>query len=144
MDAATGLAIITGDFGSKGEAPSLGALTPDLVVLTFGGQRVAASSASLAGDDARPLVMAAIEKSGSGGPVFDRSGALTGLVAPIAEEPKRVAGVALAAPHPIVGPDALRAFLGAGEIAPAAAARLSAGDIAERKKGALLAVFCRR
>ena len=33
-----------------------------------------------------------------GGPVFDRRGALVGLVAPIEGEPKRVAGVALAAP----------------------------------------------
>ncbi len=144
VDEATGLAIIAGDFGSKGEAPRLGALTPDLVVLSFAGRRVAASPASLGGDAARPLVMAAVEKSGSGGPVFDRRGGLIGLVAPIADEPKRVAGVALAAWRPIVGPDPLSAFLGASEADSAASAPLSAGDIAAREKEALLAVFCQK
>jgi hypothetical protein len=144
-DAATGLAIIAGDFAPKAEAPRLSALTQDLVVLSFGGRRVAASPALLSGDDARPAVFAAVEKSASGGPVFDRSGALIGLVAPIAEEPKRVAGVALAAPHAIVGPDALRAFLGAGQGEPSAdGAPLSAGAIAAREQGALLAVFCQK
>ena len=143
-DAATGLAIIAGDFGSKGEAPRLGALTPDLVVLSFAGRRIAASSASLGGDEARPIVFAAVEKSAGGGPVFDRDGALIGLIAPIAEEPKRVAGVALAAWRPIVGPDALSAFLKLDEAAPVATAPLSAGDIAARETAALLAVFCQK
>ncbi len=143
-DEATGLAIIGGDFGSKGEAPRLGALTPNVVVLSFAGRRVEASPASLGGDAARPLVMTAVEKSGSGGPVFDRRGGLIGLVAPIAGEPKRVAGVALAAWRRIVGPDALSAFLGASEANSAASAPLSAGDIAAREKEALLAVFCQK
>ena len=53
-DAATSLAMIAGDFDSKGEAPRFGAPAADLVVLGFAGPRVAASSASLAGDGARP------------------------------------------------------------------------------------------
>ena len=52
-DAATGLAMIAGDFTSNGEAPRLGASTQDLVILGFAGPRLAASSASFTGDEAR-------------------------------------------------------------------------------------------
>jgi peptidoglycan hydrolase-like protein with peptidoglycan-binding domain len=141
-DAATGLMMLAGDFTSPGEAPRFGAPAQDLVVLGFAGPRLAASPASFAGADARPAVIAAVDKSAGGGPVFDRRGALVGLVAPIADEPKRVAGVALAAPHALITPDAVRAFLGGGEPASGSAAALSAGDIAAREKGALVAVFC--
>jgi hypothetical protein len=54
-DAATGLAIITGDFASKGETPRFGAPAEDLVVLGFSGPRLAASSASFAGGEAGPI-----------------------------------------------------------------------------------------
>jgi peptidoglycan hydrolase-like protein with peptidoglycan-binding domain len=143
-DAATGLVILAGDFASNGGAPQLGSPAQDLVILGFSGPRVAASSASFTGGDARPVVTAAVDKGASGGPVFDRRGALVGLVAPIAGEPKRVAGLALAAPHPLIAPDALRAFLGASEPASEGAASLSAGDIAARERKALVAVFCQQ
>ena len=141
-DAATNLAMIAGDFGPKGEPPRFGARGPDVVVLGFAGPRLAASPASLSGGEARPAIVAAVEASGGGGPVFDRRGALVGLVAPIEGAPKRVAGVALAAPHAVIAPDAIRAFLGASESAPVGAAELSAGDIAAREKEALLALYC--
>jgi peptidoglycan hydrolase-like protein with peptidoglycan-binding domain len=143
-DGATNLAMIAGDFGANGEAPRFGATARDVVVLGFAGPRLAASPASLSGGEARPVVVASIDASAGGGPVFDRRGALIGLIAPIAEEPKRVAGVALAAPHAIIAPDAIRAFLGASESAPAGGAALSAGDIAARERGALAAVFCQK
>ncbi len=143
-EAATNLAIVAGDFTAKGETPRFGAPASDDVVLGFAGPRLTASPASLAGGAARPAVVAAVEMSGGGGPVFDRRGALVGLIAPIAGEPKRVAGVALAAPHAIIGSDAVRAFLGEGESAASDAADLSAGDIAAREKEALVAVFCQR
>ena len=143
-DSATGLAMISGDFDSKGEAPRFGAPAPDLVVLGFAGPRVAASAASLAGDTGRPVVVAALETSAGGGPVFDRGGALVGLVAPIVDEPKRIAGVALAAPHAIIAPEVVRAFLGAGESVPAGPAALSAGEIVAREKDALVAVLCEK
>jgi hypothetical protein len=144
-EAATGLAMIAGDFTANGEAPRLGASTQDLVILGFAGARLAASPASFTGDEARPVVTAAVDKGASGGPVFDRRGALVGLVAPIAGEPKRVAGLALAAPHRLIASDALRAFLGAGEpTSEEAAASLSAGDIAARERKALVAVFCQK
>jgi peptidoglycan hydrolase-like protein with peptidoglycan-binding domain len=141
-DAATGLVILAGDFASNGGAPQLGSPAQDLVILGFSGPRVAASSASFSGGEAAPVVTAAVDKGASGGPVFDRRGALVGLVAPIAGEPKRVAGLALAALHPLIAPDALRAFLGASEPASEGAASLSAGDIATRERKALVAVFC--
>jgi peptidoglycan hydrolase-like protein with peptidoglycan-binding domain len=143
-DAATGLVILAGDFASNGGAPQLGSPAQDLVILGFSGPRVAASSASFSGGDARPVVTAAVDKGASGGPVFDRRGALVGLVAPIAGEPKRVGSVALASPHPLIAPDALRAFLGAGEPASERTAALSAGDIAARERKALVAVFCQQ
>jgi peptidoglycan hydrolase-like protein with peptidoglycan-binding domain len=142
-DPATGLAIITGDFASKGEAPRLGAPGQDLVILGFAGQRLAASSASFTGGE-RPVVTAAVDKGASGGPVFDRNGALVGVVARIADAPKRVAGLALAAPHALIASDALRAFLGGSEPASEKSASLSAGDIADREKKAVLAVFCQK
>jgi hypothetical protein len=141
-DAATALAIVVGDFGPNGEAPHFGAPASDVVVLGFAGTRLAASPASLAGGEGRPVVVAAVERSAGGGPVFDRRGGLVGLVAPIAEEPRRIGGVALAAPHAVIAPDAIRAFLGAGEPAPEGAAALSAGDIAGREEQALLAIYC--
>jgi hypothetical protein len=143
-DAGTSLVILAGDFASNGEAPRLGSPAQDLVVLGFDGSRVAASSASFTGGDARPVVTAAVNKGASGGPVFDRSGALVSLVAPIAGEPKRVGSVALASPHPLIAPDALRAFLGASEPTSAQAASFSAGNIAAREKNALVAVFCQK
>jgi hypothetical protein len=143
-DAATGLTMLAGDFASNGGAPRLGSPSQDLVILGFSGPRLAASSASFASDEARPIVTAALEKSAGGAPAFDRTGALVGLVAPLAGEPKRVGGLALAAPHMLIAPDALRAFLGASEPASEGTASLSAGDIAAREREALVAVFCQQ
>jgi Putative peptidoglycan binding domain len=141
-DAGTGLTMLAGDFAATGEAPRLGAPGQDLVLLGFAGERVAASSASFSGGEAQPVLIAAVDKSASGGPVFDRRGALVGLVAPIVDEPKRVAGVALAAPHALIPAEALRAFLGGDEPLSEGGAPLSVGDIAAREKKALVAVFC--
>jgi Putative peptidoglycan binding domain len=140
-DPATGLAILSGDFDGKAEAPRVGALSSDLVVLSASGGRFVANSATLA-SDAPTVAVAPLEKSASGAPAFDRSGALAGLIAPIAGEPKQVSGVALAAPHALIEPEAVGAFLGGGALTPLPSAKLSAGAIAEREKGTVLAVFC--
>ena len=142
-DAATGLAILAGAFEGEAEPPRIGALKPDLVVLSASGERVAANSATLA-SDAPPIAVAPLEKSASGAPAFDRAGSLAGLVAPIADEPKRIAGIALAGPHALIEPQAIGAFLGGGELTPLPSPPLSAGAIAAREKGALLAVSCGR
>jgi hypothetical protein len=143
-DAATGLAILAGDFVSNGGAPRLGPPAQDLVILGFSGPLLAASSASLASDGARPIVTAALDKSAGGAPAFDRGGALVGLVAPTAGEPRRVAGVALAGPHALITEDTLRPFLGDAQPSSDSGAPLSAGDIAAREKKAVVAVFCRK
>jgi len=143
-DPTTGLAILSGDFGARGDPPRLGALKPDLIVLSAAGDVVAANFASLTGDAAKPLVIASLEKGASGGPAFDREGNLAGLVAPIADEPKRIAGVALASRHPLIVPEAIGAFLGGGEMTPEPGAQLSAGAIAAREKDAVVRVFCEK
>jgi len=141
-DAATGLALLAGDFGDRRDPPRLGALKDNLVVLSASGDRLAASPATLGGDAEKPIIVASLDKSGAGSPAFNRDGGLAALVAPIAAEPQRIAGVVIAAPHPIVGPEALKAFLGAVELSPEASAPLSAGAIAAREKTAVVAVFC--
>ena len=141
-DMGTGLAILSGDFGPKGEKPSVGTLEPDLVVLSAAGERIAANSASLMGDKGHPLIVASLEKSAGGGPAFDRQGGLAGLVAPIGGEPKRIGDVALAAPYPLVDAAAIGGFLGGGELTPEPKAPLSAGAIAASRRDSVLAVFC--
>ena len=141
-DAATGLVMLAGEFAVSPQTPHFGEPAQDVVILGFDGLRLAASPASVAGAGARPVVIAAVNKSTGGGPAFDRSGRLAGLLAPIADEPRRVAGVALAAPHALIASETVRAFLGGGESAPVAAAPLSAGEIAAREGQALVAVFC--
>jgi hypothetical protein len=143
-DATSGLALLAGDLAATGEPPRFGAPAQDVVVLSFTGPRLTASSTAIAGDQARPVVTAAVEKSAGGAPVFDRNGGLAGLLAPLADEPERVAGVALAVPHGLIGSEAVRAFLGGGEPASGSAAALSAGDIAARQKAAIVAVFCQK
>jgi peptidoglycan hydrolase-like protein with peptidoglycan-binding domain len=141
-DAKTGLAILSGDFAPEGKPPGLGSLAPDPIALSYGGARLAANSASLRGAPGRPFVLASLEKSASGAPLFDRRGGLVGIIAPIGQDPKRAADVALAAPYPIVEPQAVGAFLGSGELEPVSEP-LSAGALVEREKGAVVPVSCR-
>ena len=142
IDAASGLAVLAGDFGDKSEPPRVGALHDDLVVLSASGAKLAASPATLGGEADKPVIVASLEKSGSGSPAFDRGGDLAGLVAPIAAEPQRIAGVVIAAPHALVGPEALKTFLGSSQPVPESSAPLSAGAIAAREREAVVAVFC--
>ncbi len=140
-DAATGLALLAGDFG-KTTAPQHGALAPDLVVLSADGERLAAVPATLAGG-AQSAVVASLGKSAAGAPVFDRQGGLAGIIAPIADEPKRLGGVALAGPHGLIDAEAIGGFLGGGALTPiAATAPLSVGAIAAREKASVAAVLC--
>lgn len=143
-DAATGLALLSGDFSAGAEPPARGALTSDLVVLSADAARVSAVSAAPSGGGSRAV--AALERSASGAPVFDRSGGLAGVVAPFAEEPKRVGGVALAVPHAMIDAEAIGGFLGGGALIPIAApaAPLSVGAIAARERAAIAPVTCRQ
>ena len=112
------------------------------MTLSADGARITAVSAARSGDGGP--VVAALERSASGGPVFDRSGGLVGVVAPIVEEPKRVGGVPLAVPHAMVDADAIGGFLGGGALIPIAApSPLSAGAIAARESQRTVGVTCR-
>ena len=126
-DAETGLAMIAGDFASNRRSPALGAPVQDLVILGFAGPRLAASSASFAGDGARPVVTAAVDKSASGGPCSIGAGRSSALwrqsrtspgASPASRSPLRT---------PLIAPDALRAFLGGGEPAAEEAASTQRG-----------------
>ena len=140
---ASGLATLVGDFGAVAAKPALGPLSSDLVALSAGAGRVAASPALLAGG-ARPKIVAALEPGAAGGPLFDRAGRLVGLVGPADRPPKRVGEVTLASAWPVIESDAVGAFLGGGaiETAPPPSEPLSAGALAEREKGAVVGVLC--
>jgi peptidoglycan hydrolase-like protein with peptidoglycan-binding domain len=141
-DAASGLSILAGDFAAKGEPPRLGAPGGDLVVLSADGERIAANAATAIGDAGRRTAVASLEKSASGSPAFDRNGGLAGLIAPVADEPRRVAGVPLATPHAMIEAEAIGGFLGGGVLMPAEPQPLTAGAIAEREKGSVVGVLC--
>ncbi len=141
-DTATGLAILSGDFGAKAAAPQRGAPGHDVVVLGSDGDRIAAFPAALTGGLERSVV-AALDRSGTGAPAFDQSGGLVGMVAPVADEPKRVGGVPLAEPHALIAAEAIGAFLGGGALVPIAEpAPLTAGEIAARQARSVMAVTC--
>ena len=148
-DASSGLTLLGGDFGAGAEPPRFGAAFADLVVLSFepgatpGKATLEASVATPTGEGAQAIV-AALAKSASGAPAFDRRGALEALVAPIKGEPKRVAGVALAEPHAVIALDVIARFLGAaGAEAPADAPALGAGDLAREKRASIVTIVCR-
>ena len=76
--------------------------------------------------------------------MFDRHGALAGVVAAIKDEPRRVGAVALAEPHRLIGAEAVSAFLGVAVAAASTqAGSLSVGEIAAGERGALAEVVCR-
>lgn len=141
-DATTGLALLKGDFAAKAGPPPGGALKDDLVALVAEeGSKIAAAPAVLAAGD-KPLIVASLDRNASGAPVFDRSGGLAGLVAPLPES-KRVGEVALAEPHALIDAAAIGAFLGGGALTPLpASAPMSAGAIAARAAPSVAAVTC--
>jgi len=150
-DAATGLMLFAGDFGAGAPSPSYGAGSAELVLsiepgATPGKTTLEASAATpTPAGEGRQAILAALTKSASGAPVFDRKGALEGLVAPIKDEPKRVAGVALVGPHALIALDAIKSFLGQADAqAPAEAPLLGAGEIAREKRASVVAIVCRR
>jgi hypothetical protein len=147
-DASTGLVLFEGDFAAA-PAPSEGALGPNLVVVSVvaGGEgkrpTLSASAADMPSPQpAPPLLIAPLERAASGAPVFDRHGGLAGLIAPIGDEPKHFAAVAVASPHAIIGGAAIKAFLGGGLAAAESSSLASAGEIAAAKRAAIHAVYC--
>jgi hypothetical protein len=149
-DATSGLTLIGGEFGAGARAPTIAAGATDLVALSLSPAAADKSTLEASPGLAAPIgegafaIVAALTKSASGAPVFDRQGALAGVVAPIKDEPRRIGAVAIAAPHRLIGAEAAAAFLGVSlAAAPAQAASLSAGEIAAGESGALAQVVCR-
>jgi hypothetical protein len=56
-------------------------------------------------------VAAPVQGTISGAAVFDRTGALAGLILPESSAPKRIAGIIPQTPRPFIGPAALASFL---------------------------------
>ena len=149
-DAASGLSLLGGEFAADARAPTVANGAADLVVLSLSPATTGRSALEASPGAAAPIgegtfaIVAALMKSASGAPVFDRQGALAGIVAPIKDEPRRVGAVAIAAPHRLIGAEAVAAFLGVPlAAAPAQAAPLSVGEIASSERGALAEVVCR-
>ena len=138
-DDASGLAILNGDFGGKSAVPELGKLSSDLVLLSRRGEKVAVTAASLA-SRTPALALVSIEKSERGAPIFDRQGRLVGLIAPVAQEPKRVGGAPVAESRAMIQAEAIGGFLGGGVIVSETQPRLTAGEIAE--KNGVVGVYC--
>jgi peptidoglycan hydrolase-like protein with peptidoglycan-binding domain len=149
-DAASGLTLIGGDFGAGAQAPTVASGATDLVALSLSPAAASKSALEASPGATAPIgegafaIVAALTKGASGAPVFDRQGALAGVVALIKDEPRRVGAVAIAAPHRLIGAEAVAAFLGVPlAAAPAQAALLSVGEIASSERGALAEVVCR-
>ena len=149
-DAPSGLTLIGGEFGVDAKAPTVAGGAADLVALSLSPAAADKPALEASPGAAAPIgegasaIVAALAKSASGAPVFDREGALAGVVAPIRDEPRRVGAVAIAEPHRLIGAEAVAAFLGVPlAAAPAQAASLSVGEIAMSERGALAEVVCR-
>jgi hypothetical protein len=149
FDAASGLALIGGDFGAGAQPPRLGAGSDDLIALSFapaaaGKFTLEASPATPApaGEGARAVV-AALDSGAGGAPLFDRQGALEGLVAPFKGEPPRVGAVVLAEPHAAIGVETIARFLNLAAAPPVEKAALDVGEIAAAAGGAVARVVCR-
>jgi hypothetical protein len=146
-DAASGLALLGGDFGAGGAPPRAGVSSADLVVLSFAqgepGKPTLQASAATPAAGAQAVV-AALTKSAAGAPVFDRKGRLAAIVALIREEPARAGGLPLAQPHAAIAFDAVARFLGQpGDASPAPGPDLGVSDIARDRRAAIVQILCR-
>ncbi|MBT9290236.1 peptidoglycan-binding domain-containing protein [Prosthecodimorpha staleyi] len=157
-DAAGGLALLEGETGPANPVALRGRPVPAgeaLIVLGQGersgqglmvgpGEAVATPEGSKAGQ----RVLTPLQPGGLGATVTDRSGVVVGLVAGLASEPRRIAGVAPEAPWSVAGSGALAAFLAGQGIAvataPETSAARSAGQIATALKGAVVQIGCGR
>jgi hypothetical protein len=149
-DAATGLTLLGGDFAAAAPPPKPAAGVSDLLVLSLapaagGKSTLEASPGALAPlADGRSAVLAALGQSVGGAPAFDRSGALAGVVAALATQPRRIGVVALDEPRALIGVEAIAAFLAlAPATAPTQTPALDAGAVAAAARGAIAQVVCK-
>ncbi|MFO1149630.1 MAG: serine protease [Alsobacter sp.] len=92
-----------------------------------------------------PRVLAGLQKGGAGSPVFDRSGAFVGIVATVAQEPRLVAGLVPAASYPLAGAAEALTFAAVQQAAPPTGTEgVTAGALAAKLQGSVVAIACRR
>lgn len=92
-----------------------------------------------------PRLFAPLQRGAAGAAVFDRTGALVGLVAAVAAEPRVVAGVMPQASWPLVpAADVLAVARLAPAAANAPAPPLTAGGVAAAHQGRVVAIDCAR
>jgi len=149
-DAASGLALLAGDFGADAKAPALTGSSADAVVLSFAAgatpakATLEASAATLTPlGEGRNAVLAPLSRSASGAPVFARSGALIGVVGSIEADAKRIGGQVLSEPHPMIDAGAVGGFLSL----PVADVTqtpppLGLADLARGERGLIVVVVC--
>ncbi|MHB2166407.1 peptidoglycan-binding protein [Alsobacter sp. R-9] len=95
-------------------------------------------------ESGKARVFAPLQRGAAGAAVFDRSGALVGLVASLAVEPRLVAGVMPQASWPLVpAATALAAGKAQASAGSPPAQPLTAGAIAAAQRGRVVAVECR-
>jgi Putative peptidoglycan binding domain len=150
-DTASGLSLLGGDFGAGVSAPAFGALGADMVAMSFEQDKPGAptliveTAQPLAAGDAGPQVLAPLSKSGAGSPLFDRTGALAGVVGPIAGVSRSIGGATILAAHRAIDAETLRRFLALEATASDSnGARLIAGQVVAARRGGLVAIYCRR
>ena len=100
------------------------------------------------GEGAPWRVSAPVQDGVGGAPVFDRTGALVGVLAQPPQEPRRIAGVIPQAAWRMTTSAQILAFLSAANVkldtSEAPSGEKSAGDVAGANAAALLAVSCQR
>ena len=144
-DRETGLALF--EAGNRPGAPAfpLRAAAEGAAVVALAAQD--GGPAAVPGEVGPPARLTApLQPGASGAPVFDRSGALVGIVARMPASLPQVAGVVPPRAHPLVAAEALAAFLRANGIEPAAApgeGTRSAGALAAAAAPFVVAVECR-
>ncbi len=148
-DAARGLVLLDTP-GLKASMPILGERPADgasLLVLGFGPAGSAGSTLSITSGDARLgpdsfRIVASLQRGGAGSPVFDRSGALVGIVASVPQQPRLVAGIVPEASYPVTSAPEMAHFAGLTPGASGGKPALSAADVAASAKGAVVAIGC--
>ena len=89
-------------------------------------------------------IFAPLQRGAPGSPVFDRSGALVGLVASVQQEPRQVAGIMPASSWPLVPAAGLATFAGMTAAAKPATGPMTTGAVVAAARPWVVAVECAR
>jgi len=151
-DKTTGLALLEINAEAPVSAAGLrtGPVTPGtaMVVLAFQQAGQTSSLVVAPGDaESNRSLFAPLQPGAGGAPAFDRSGALAGLVGPMPDATRRVAGIVPPTRYRMVpAPEVARFLEGAGVTIPSAspAPERTAGEIAFVSGPAVVAVECSR